>query len=87
MLRGEKLKARLCVKGTKAKALTPGQKRENLKKSMTRARVEHVFAHQAYLMKADCMRTIGIMRASIQIGLGNLVYNFIRMTEIKAAAA
>ncbi len=87
MLRGKKLKARLCVKGTKAKALTPGQKRENRKKSMTRARVEHVFAHQAYLMKADCIRTIGIMRASIQIGLGNLVYNFIRMTEIKAAGA
>ena len=77
---------RLCVKGTKTKALTPGQKRENRKKSRTRARVEHVFGHQAHLMKADFIRTIGMMRATMQIGLGNLVYNFIRVAEIKAAA-
>lgn len=87
MLRAKKLKARLCVKGTKAKALTSGQKRGNREKSRTRARVEHIFAHQTHLMKADCIRTIGIMRATMQIGLGNLVYNFIRMTEMKAAAA
>ncbi|MFK7851785.1 MAG: IS5 family transposase, partial [Akkermansiaceae bacterium] len=87
MLRGKKLKARLCAKGTKAKALTPGQKRENRKKSRTRARVEHIFGHQVYLMKADCIRTIGIMRATMQIGLGNLVYNFVRLAEIKTARA
>lgn len=84
MLRRKKLKARLCVKGTKAKALSAGQKRENRKKSKVRARVEHIFGHQTYRFGADIIRTIGIMRSTFQIGLGNLVYNLTRLTELPA---
>ncbi len=86
MLRGKKLRARLCQKGTKNKPLTEKQKRENRKKSRIRARVEHVFGHQTYRMKAHAIRTIGIMRAGFQIGLGNLVYNLVRLTELPARA-
>lgn len=87
MLRGKGIRARICQKGTRKKPLTKRQKRENRKKSRVRARVEHVFGFQTHVMGADRIRTIGIMRCAFQIGLGNLVYNFARLTQLRAMAA
>lgn len=87
MLRRKKLKARLCQKGTKNKALTPSQKRENRKKSQVRCRVEHIFGIQSWQMGADWISTIGIVRAARQITLGNLVYNLVRMSQLGLKAA
>ena len=51
----------------------------NGRKSQVRAAVEHVFARQKGPM-ALVVRTIGIARASVKIGLANLVYNMNRAT-------
>ena len=52
--------------------------RANAAKSEVRAHVEHVFARQKGPM-ALVIRTIGLARAAVKIGLANLVYNMRRM--------
>ena len=63
-------------------------RRGNASRSSVRAAVEHVFAHQKGPM-ALCIRTIGIARARVKIGLANLTYNIRRLVlhERIAAAA
>lgn len=46
-------------------------------------RVEHVFAGQKHRMKLF-VRTIGIARAKVKIGMANLAYNFNRLAWLKA---
>lgn len=52
--------------------------RANARRSKVRAHVEHVFAGQKHRMGL-IVRTIGIARATIKIGMANLVYNFQRL--------
>ena len=52
-------------------------RRSNGRKSIVRARIEHVFAEQKDRMGLF-IRTIGLARAEIKIGLANLVYNIKR---------
>ena len=58
-----------------------GQQRE----IRIRSRVEHVFAEQKERMDLF-IRTIGIARATIKIGLANLVYNIKRLIFLRRAA-
>jgi transposase, IS5 family len=51
--------------------------RANGRKSKVRATVEHVFAHQKGSMGL-VIRTIGLGRARVTIGLANLVFNMKR---------
>jgi IS5 family transposase len=51
--------------------------RANGRKSKVRAAVEHVFAHEKGPMGL-VVRTIGLARARVKIGLANLVYNMKR---------
>ena len=51
--------------------------RANGRKSRVRAAVEHVFAHEKGPMGL-VVRTIGLVRARMKIGLANLVYNMKR---------
>ena len=60
--------------------------RGNATKSMIRSRVEHVFAHQKGIM-GMCVRTIGIARAQVKIGMANLVYNMRRLVFLSARTA
>jgi transposase, IS5 family len=53
-------------------------RRGNASRSRVRAAIEHVFAHQKGPM-ALCVRTIGIARARVKIGLANLTYNIRRL--------
>ena len=53
-------------------------RRANTAKSVVRSAVEHVFAHQKGLMGV-VVRTIGIARARVKIGLVNLAYNMRRL--------
>jgi hypothetical protein len=46
-----------------------------------RARVEHVFGAQA-AMGGHLVRTIGLQRAKVKIGLMNLVYNMLRLVQL-----
>lgn len=56
-------------------------------KSRTRARVEHEFGVQAQMAGPVLVRTIGIVRAKVKIGLRNLAYNLNRYTVLLAQAS
>jgi transposase, IS5 family len=58
----------------------------NATKSKVRAGVEHVFAHEKGIMGLF-VRTIGIARATVKIGLANLAYNMRRLVWLNAKAA
>jgi IS5 family transposase len=73
--------SQICEKGTRGKPLTEGQKQSNRTKSKVRARVEHVFGAQA-AMGGHLVRTIGLARAKVKIGLMNLVYNMKRLVQL-----
>ena len=71
-------------KKPKGKAMPEAIRRTNNAKSKVRARVEHVFAEQKDRMHLF-IRTIGIDRATIKIGLTNLVYNIKRLIFLRRA--
>ena len=56
--------------------------RANTRRSKIRAHVEHVFAGQKHRMGL-IVRTIGIARATIKIGMANLVYNLQRLAWLE----
>ena len=68
-------------KGTLSHPLSEEQKASNRVKSKTRARVEHVFDAQ-HAMGGHLVRTIGLARAKVKIGMMNLVYNMKRLVQL-----
>lgn len=76
-----KIASRICEKGARNHPLTDAQKASNKSKSKTRVRVEHVFATQAQ-MGGHIVRTIGLVRAAVKIGLMNLAYNMKRLGQL-----
>lgn len=60
--------------------------RANAKRSAVRSAVEHVFAGQKHRMGLF-IRTIGIARARIKIGMANLAYNFQRLAWLEGRGA
>jgi len=68
-------------KGTRGKPLSKEQKQTNRTKSKVRARVEHVFGAQA-AMGGHLVRTLGLQREKVKIGLMNLVYNRMRLVQL-----
>jgi IS5 family transposase len=77
---------RIHEKGCRYRPLTKTQIRKNTAKSRIRARVEHVFAAMQHY-GGKMIRTIGIARAEIQIGLLNLTYNLTRYVYLMGAKA
>jgi transposase, IS5 family len=61
-------------------------RRANALKSIVRSRVEHVFATQKDKMELF-VRTIGIARATMKIGMANIVYNVKRLVFLGRPAA
>jgi IS5 family transposase len=80
------IKNRIHEKGYRNRPLTKTQKRNNTAKSKLRARVEHPFAMMRQF-GGKTIRTIGIIRAGIQIGLLNLAYNLKRYTYLMGATS
>ena len=60
--------------------------RANAKRSAVRSAVEHVFAGQKHRMGLF-IRSIGIARAKIKIGMANLAYNFQRLAWLEGRSA
>ena len=60
--------------------------RANAAKSAVRARIEHVFARQKGPLGL-VIRTIGLARARVKIGLANLVYNMQRFVWLRSKSA
>jgi IS5 family transposase len=82
------LRSQIHRKKPKGKPMPEAVARANGKKSKVRAFVEHVFARQKGPM-GMVIRTIGLARATMKIGLANLAYNMKRMiwlTDRLAAA-
>jgi transposase, IS5 family len=71
------LRSQIHRKKPKGKPMPEAISRANGKKSKVRAFVEHVFARQKGPMGL-VIRTIGLARATVKIGLANLTYNMKR---------
>ena len=80
-LAGNGFESQIHEKGAWNHPLTDEQKASNRIKSKTRARVEHVFGAQ-HAMGGHIIRTIGIARARVKIGMMNLVYNMSRLVQL-----
>lgn len=70
-------------KGYTNHPLTAEQKAANRARSTVRARVEHVFGAQLQQAGNLVVRTIGLARAKVKIGLRNLTYNLTRFVTLK----
>lgn len=76
-LADRRLVSRIHRKKPKGKPMPVNIARANAAKSKVRSAVEHVFARQKGPMGL-VVRTIGIARATVKIGLANIVYNMKR---------
>jgi hypothetical protein len=63
------------------------QKAANKTRSSVRAPVERVFGHQTNAMGGKFVRTIGMVRARMKIGMQNLVYKMRRFVHLERTAA
>ena len=73
-----------CKKPT-GRPMAERTRRANARKSAVRSRIEHVFAEQKHRMGLF-VRTIGMARARVKIGLANLVFNMKRLIWLERAA-
>ena len=74
-------------RGSRGKPLTPRQEAANKTRSKVRARVEHIFGCQHNSMGGKFVRTIGIVRAGVKIGMQNLAYNMRRLVVLERETA
>ena len=77
------VETRINEKGYRNHPLTPEQKENNRLKSKIRARVKHIFGFMTGAMNGISVRSIGIDRATFNIGLTNLVHNICRYEILK----
>ena len=73
-------------RGSRGKPLTAREEAANKTRSKVRARVEHVFGNQQGSMGGKFVRTIGIVRAAVKIGMQNLAYNMRRLVVLERIA-
>ncbi len=73
--------SQICEKGAHNYPLTAEQKASNTEKTRVWVRVEHVFGAQAQ-MGGHIVRTIGLLRAQVKIGMMNLVYNMVWLGQL-----
>jgi len=86
MLARRGLASRIHRRKPKGKPMPERVRIANAQKSKVRSAVEHVFAHQKGLMGL-VVRTIGIARARVKIGMANLAYNMRRYVWLTAKYA
>lgn len=86
MLEARGLVSRIHRKKPKGRPMPRRTRRANAAKSAVRSAVEHVFARQKGPM-ALVVRTIGIARARVKIGLANLAYNMRRLVWLSGRSA
>ena len=73
-------------RGSRNTPLTTREEAANKTRSKVRARVEHVFGNQQGSMGGKLVRTIGIVRAAVKIGMQNLAYNMRRLVVLERIA-
>jgi len=80
------LKSEICLKKPRGKPMPKNIKQGNKKRASVRAHVEHVFAVQKDKMSLF-IRTIGMERAQVKVGLANIVYNMKRLVFLERSGA
>ena len=80
-------RSRICVRCTRGRPLSKAKAAANRAKSRIRARIEHVFGAQETAPGGRLVRTIGMVRARVKIGLQNLAYNIRRLATLERMAA
>ena len=80
------LKLQITEKASRHKKLTAEQRKSNRIKSKVRCRVEHVFGFMKTSMKGLAVRSIGLARATFNVGLSNLIYNICRYEFLRRPA-
>jgi IS5 family transposase len=78
--------SRIHRKKPKGKPMPERTRIANAQKSKVRSAIEHVFAHQKGLLHLT-IRTIGMARAQVKIGLANLAYNMRRFIWLRTRYA
>ena len=68
------------------KVMPEPKKKANATRSKVRSAIEHVFAHQKGPMNLS-VRTVGLARARIKIGMANLAYNIRRLVWLQGRTA
>jgi transposase, IS5 family len=86
-LKARGLRSRIHQRASRKHPLSKAQENANHQKSKVRARIEHVFGTQQTSPGGRIVRTIGIMRAKVKIGLQNLAYNIRRLVTLERLAA
>lgn len=76
-LEGNGLTSDIHQRKPKGKPMPQAMSKANARRSRIRASVEHVFARQKDKMKLF-IRTIGMARATLKIGMANIAYNMLR---------
>jgi len=79
------LEPKICSKGTRNKALSEEDKKQNREYSKIRCRVEHIFGGMYQKAHDQILRGIGFVRAEVKIGLRNLAYNMTRYSYLAGA--
>ena len=80
------LRSRIHRKKPAGRPMPKHTARANGRKSKVRSAVEHVFARQKGAMGL-MVRTIGLARARVKIGVANLVFNMKRLVWLRAQSA
>ena len=79
------LRERIQFRRPPRRRLSAPRAKANAARARVRSAVEHVFARQKHRM-ALFVRTIGLARARVKIGLANLAFNFTRLAWLEAQA-
>ena len=86
-LKKQRYRAHLQRKGYRNKPLTEWEKRGNRTRSKVRSRIEHIFGIQSQRAGNLILRTIGMARAKVKIGLRNLGFNLERFCTLMVVSA
>ena len=79
-------RSRIHKRGRRNHPLSAAQVAANTVKSRVRARIEHVFGAQENAPGGRLVRTIGMARAKVKIGLQNFAYNIRRFVFLERTA-
>ena len=82
-LKARGFRSRIHVRAARGHPLSKAKAAANRAKSRIRARIEHVFGAQETAPGGRIVRTIGIVRARLKIGLRNLTYNVRRLATLE----
>ena len=86
-LKAQGFRSRIHVRATRDHPLSKAKAAANRAKSRIRARIEHVFGAQETAPGGRVVRTIGIVRARLKVGLQNFVYNIRRLATLEPMGA